>query len=187
VQMKQSGNSVEICLDPWYSYRDATLRAVVTMPALSGVDLSGASSLLVVDAADFPPTAAFSAELSGASSLLLPEVTAGEVSLELSGASTASGGMVASTARIDVSGASHLTASGSAGSLTAEVSGASEGDFRSLPGSDGQLDVSGTSRAWINRSGLVSAEVSGASTLYYRGGLTWGHLEVSGGSQIRPY
>jgi hypothetical protein len=168
VQMEQNGSTLRIGLDPLYSYRNATLKAVVTMPVLSGVELSGASSLLVVGGAAFPPAGAFEVVASGSSSLVLPRVTAGSF-------------------RVELSGASRLTAGGSTGKLVAEVSGASQADLRALVGSDGDLGLSGGSRSWIHLSGLVNAEISGGSTLYYTGSPTWGDLEISGGSQLRSY
>ena len=143
--------------------------------------------MLVVDAAGFPPVGAFECDLSGASSLLLPAIVADVVDLELSGASTASVGLAAVSARIALSGASRLTAGGSTGELTADVSGASEADLKALAGGEGDLEVSGASRMWINMSGVVDAEVTGGSTLYYRGALTWGRLVVTDGSQLKSY
>jgi len=168
VQMEQNGSTLRIGLDPLYSYRNVTLKAVITMPVLSGVELSGASSLIVVGGAAFPPAGAFAAVVSGASSLMLPRITAGSFKVELSGAS-------------------RLTAGGSAGKLVAEVSGASQADLKALVGGDGDLELSGGSRTWIHLSGLVDAAISGGSTLYYAGSPTWGDLEISGGSQLQAY
>jgi serine/threonine-protein kinase len=168
VRMEKDGATFEIGLDPWYTYRDVTLKAIVTLPVLTAVELSGGSSLIVVEAATLPPVGSFAAEVSGASSLLLPAISASSLDLELSGAS-------------------RVTAGGSAGAIDAAVSGASEADLRSLSGSSGDLELSGGSRMWVTLSGLVDAEVTGGSTLYYRGGLSWGHLVVSDGSQLRSY
>jgi len=168
VQMEQNGSELRIGLDPLYSYRNVTLKAVITMPVMSGVELSGASSLIVVDGAAFPPAGAFAAVVSGASSLLLPQLTAASFELELSGAS-------------------RLTAGGSTGKLVAEVSGASQADLKALVGGGGDLELSGGSRTWINLSGLVDAQISGGSTLYYAGSPSWGNLMISGGSQLKAY
>ncbi|MBN1834545.1 MAG: DUF2807 domain-containing protein [Spirochaetales bacterium] len=187
VQLEKQGNTLSIQLDPWHTYQKVTLQAVITMPVLAGAELSGASTLRVVDGADLPPVGAFEADVSGASSLMLPAITADTFDLELSGASTASVGLVASAARFAVSGASRLAANGSAGSIAADLSGASEGDLKSLSGGNGELELSGASRLWVTLSGLVDAEVTGGSTLYYRGGLSWGRLVVSDGSQLKSY
>jgi len=187
VRLEREGNELRIGLDPWYSYRKVTLTAVVSMPALSGVELSGASSLTVAGGAAFPSAATFEVDLSGASALTAPELTAGSFDLDLSGASRASVGLNAGSVRLDVSGASRLIAGGSTGMVVAEVSGASEADLRALPGTDADLEVSGASRMWIDLSGMVDADLSGASTLFYRGGLTWGRVVISGGSQLKAY
>jgi hypothetical protein len=187
VRMEREGSELRIGLDPFYSYQDVTLKALVTMPVLNGVELSGTSSLTVVDGASLPPASAFKADVSGASSLMLPQITADIFELELSGASTASLGLTSARARFDVSGASRLTAGGSTGEVLADVSGASEADLKALSGGNGDLELSGASRMWVTLSGHVDAALSGGSTLYYRGGLTWGHLDISGGSQLKTY
>jgi hypothetical protein len=187
VQIEHDGSTLRIALDPWYSYRDVTVKALVTMPLLSAVQLSGASKLLVVDGASFPRISGFTATASGASSLMLPAVVADTFELELSGASTASLGLNAGVVRFELSGASTLTAGGTADRVEADVSGASEGDLKALSGGSAELELSGASRMWVTLSGLVDAELSGASTLYYRGGLSWGHLVVSDSSELRTY
>ncbi len=187
LRLEAEGNALRIGLDPWHSYRDATLKALVTMPQLEGVELSGASSLTVVGGDAFPRLRRFQADVGGASSLLMPAVAADTLELELSGASAASLGLRSGAARFAVSGASHLAAGGGAGAVAAEVSGASEADLKALFGGDGDLRISGASRVWVNLSGLVDAEVSGGSTLYYRGGLSWGRLEITGSSQLEAY
>lgn len=187
VRISKSGSQLELDLDPWHSYRRATLKAVLTMPVLDSVALSGGSSLRVAEDSGFPAVGMFSAALSGASSLVLPGVSAGTFDLDLSGASRASVGLSAATARFSLSGASRLSTAGSAANLRAEVSGASEADLKALAGDRGDLDISGGSRVWINLSGPVDVEISGGSTLYYRGSPSWGRLSVSGGSQLRSY
>ena len=168
VQLEQNGSELRIGLDRLYSYRNTTRKAVITMPVLSGVELSGASTLLVAGGAAFPPAGAFKAVASGASSLQLPQITASSFELTLSGAS-------------------RLTAGGSTGMLVAEVSGASQADLKALAGGGGDLELSGGSRSWIHLSGPVDAAISGGSTLYYTGSPTWRNLEISGGSQLKAY
>jgi hypothetical protein len=186
VRMDRDGQELRIGLDPWYSYRNVTVKALVSMPVLSGVELAGASSLAVTGGG-FPSAPAFEANVSGASTLSVPDIAAGSFRLVLSGASTASVGVTAGTVGLEVSGASRLTAGGSTGKMVAGVSGASEVDLRGLPGTDADLEISGASRMWVDLSGVVDADVSGGSTLHYRGGLTWGRLRVSGGSLLKPY
>jgi hypothetical protein len=187
VRIEREGNELRIGLDPWYSYRKATLKALVSMPILDGVDLSGASTLTVVGGGAFPPAATFAVDVSGASTLNAPQVSADSFVLDLSGASAASLGLAAGNIRLEVSGASRVTAGGTAGSVVADVSGASEVDLKGLAGGGADLEVSGGSRMWVNLSGVVDADLSGGSTLYYHGPLTWGRLSISGGSQLRAY
>jgi ribosomal protein L31 len=49
---------------------------------------------------------------------------------------------------------------------------------------DAHAEISGASNATVNASGTLSAEVSGASHLYYTGSPTLGDIETSGASSV---
>lgn len=146
-----------------YVYQAVTNDVVITMPELYRLEFSGATHGSV---AGFDTTHDLVVELSGASSL--------------SGGYTTSG-----NAAFDISGASRLELEGEASDLVAEVSGASRLELATFPVADAALDVSGASYASVNLNGTLDADVSGASTLLYRGGPTLGNIDVSGGSTFR--
>jgi hypothetical protein len=140
----------------------AVYKAEITMPNLTELILSGASKGTVEG---FSSSDALDINLSAASRLDIQNTHAGNINIELSGAST-------------------LIAEGSGNDLVSIVEGASRLDLTNFPVNNGNLDVSGASQATINLDGKLDATVSGASTLYYIGEPTMGEIETSGNSTI---
>ena len=159
----KQGSTLRIGLKPISSstVSDMTLEAEVTMPQLTGLELSGASDVSVTD---FTSSEALYAEVSGASSLR-GDIEAGGV-------------------RFDVSGASDVKLRGSGEDLVMDVSGASSADLADFPVADADIEVSGASSATVNVSGRLDVEASGASRVRYRGSPTLGSVDSSGGSSI---
>lgn len=157
-----SGGTLHIGFRSGFWVTNATrMEAEITMPELTGVDLSGASRGTITG---FKSTKDFSADVSGASSLT-GDLESGDVSL-------------------NVSGASSVDLAGSGGDLTAESSGASHIDLEDFPVQDASVEVSGASSATVAPSGRIDVEASGASHLYYLGSPTLGTVNTSGGSSI---
>ncbi len=157
-----SGDTLRLHLRSGFSLQRLTLRAKVTMPSLRGVDLSGAAR----------------ATVSGFRS-------ADSLDIGLSGASSLSGDIQAGDSRADLSGASSLSLSGSGQDLSLGGSGASSADLNSYPVQGATVNLSGASRATVDASGTLNADLSGGSTLEYSGSPTLGRINTSGGSSIR--
>jgi hypothetical protein len=85
---------------------------------------------------------------------------------------------------LSLSGASNAKLSGSASRLVVNGSGASELDLLQLPASDLVIDLSGASEASVSVTGTISAVVSGASGLRYKGSPRFTKKDVSGASTI---
>lgn len=163
LQVTQQGNTLKIGLKPGrYNIRRATMEAEVTMPELTGLELSGASHGTVTG---FESTKALDVNLSGASSLR--------------------GDIEAGDARFDVSGASNADLTGSAGDVTINASGASQIDLSAFAVADADVKASGASTVTVNPSGTLDANASGASHVYYVGNPTMGKLETSGASSVQ--
>lgn len=157
-----SGGTLHIGFRPGFWVTKATrMEAEITMPVLTGVELSGASRGTITG---FRSSKDFRAEISGASSL--------------------SGDLESGNVSLNVSGASSVALNGSGGSLTAEVSGASHIDLEAFPVRDAAVEVSGASSATVAPSGRIDVEASGASHVYYLGSPTLGTVNTSGGSSI---
>jgi hypothetical protein len=167
VEVRVSGDTLVLTLkdrDGGYSFKgNVTLEAIVTMPALRGIALSGASKGAV---SGFDSDAALDVRLSGASRL--------------------NGDIAAGTVDVDASGASHLTLDGTAESLVLDVSGASAAALYGFTVSgDADVEVSGASHAEVLVNGTLNAEASGASEVLYRGDAALGDVAESGASTVR--
>jgi hypothetical protein len=158
-----SGDTLRIGLKGGLAVNRATLQADVTVPSLSAIEASGASTVTP----DGP-------------------VTSSGFNLTLSGASTFDGTVSITEATVDLSGASHAAFSGSAKSITATVSGASQLEAGGLSIDALTIDLSGASHAEVNVTGTISASASGASNLTYAGSPTFTRKDVSGGSALTP-
>jgi hypothetical protein len=157
-------DSILIGLQQGYIYVGTTFSAEVHVPALSGIDMSGAAEAIV--APGFPPADTLAVALSGASTADLQQVTVGTLTANISGAST-------------------ISATGTAGRIAATLSGASIGRLLDLPAIAASADLSGASECWLTvGSGVMDLTASGASTLYYRGSPQVRLVELSGTSKV---
>jgi hypothetical protein len=162
LQVEKFGSTLKIGLKPGVSMvSNATLEAEITMPELTGLDLSGASNATI---SGFKSTKNLTVDLSGASSLR-GDIEAGDTSFDLSGSSDA-----------------NLTGSG--GNLTLDASGSSDVDLNDFPVADAKIDASGASTVTVNASGRLDVEASGASNVYYLGDPSVGTIDTSGASSV---
>ncbi len=161
LQVVKQGDTLRIGLKPGTMVTNATLQAEVTMPELTGLDVSGASHVAI---AGFKSPEALNVDVSGASSLR--------------------GDIEAGDARFDVSGASNATLTGSGQDVTIDASGASEADLADFAVADAVVEASGASNVTVNASGRLDANASGASHVYYLGSPALGTIDSSGGSSI---
>ena len=162
IEVNQTGDILKIDIRPGNFTGITNTAAQITMPELNSVTLSGATQ---GSAAGFRSTMPFVAQLSGASSLTLTDFQAGNVTADLSGAST-------------------LSAAGSADDLVSVVSGASSLNLTNLAVNNASMNLSEASHAQIDVSGRLDAELSGASSLQYIGQPTLGNISTSGESTV---
>ena len=160
--VEKRGSTLKIGLKPSLTIGRSTLEAEVTMPELTGLELSGASDATI--------TGFTSAEY---------------LDVDVSGASHLSGDIEAGDARFDASGASEVTLRGSAGDVIINASGASTVDLAAFSVADANVEASGASDVTVNASGRLDASASGASDIYYLGSPTMGKVDTSGASSIR--
>jgi len=164
LQIEKSGSTLKIGLKPGVSIvSNATLEAEITMPELTGLDISGASNATI---SGFKSTENLTVDLSGSSSLR-GDIEAGDTSFDLSGSSN-----------------TNLTGSG--GNLTLDASGSSDVDLSEFPVADANLNVGGASTVIVNASGRLDVDASGASNVYYLGEPSMGTIEISGASSVEP-
>ncbi|MFC2004441.1 head GIN domain-containing protein, partial [Chloroflexota bacterium] len=187
VTVSKEGDTLRICLSPRHTFTDftlpiRTLKAVITMPELYGLNLSGASKGTITG---FKSTHDFSLGVSGASSLNMKDMEVGHAVFDVSGASKVSGTMNCKDARFEVSGASKVELEGSADNIVLYVSGASRADLVDFPLEDADVNLSGASEATIHAKGRLDAILTAASRLYFLGNPTMGDIHVSGASTLK--
>jgi len=161
VQVSQDGQTLKIGLRTGTWLGPVTLRASVTMPQLSDLDVSGASRGTV----------------SGFSSTE-------DLAITVSGASRVTGDIVAGNVEFDIGGASTIQLEGYANDMIADVSGASSLKLDDFTINNADVDFSGASSGTINLNGRLDADLSGASKLWYIGEPTMGTIDTSGVSSI---
>lgn len=163
LRVEKQGATLKIGLDTRRNYVFTHGTAEVTMPELTGLELSGASAVTI---GGFESTRDLTVDVSGASHL--------------------SGDIECGDARFDVSGASHVSLRGSAEGVILDASGASSVDLSAFAVADANVEVSGASTATVNASGRLDVDASGASQVKYLGSPTLGTIDSSGGSSIEP-
>lgn len=161
--VEQDGARLRIGLEQDQLVTRATLRAEITLPALTLLDVSGASQAQLNG---FSSDADFTGHASGASRIH-GDINAGNLDLEASGAST-------------------IALAGTGGNARAKASGASTIDLEEMSVQDAAVNASGASTVTVNPSGRLDADASGASNVYYLGTPTLGTIDTSGESDVTP-
>ena len=165
LQVVKQGSTLKIGLNPNrnYTIRNATMEAEVTMPELTGLDLSGASHANITG---FKFTKDLSVDLSGSSSL--------------------QGDIDAEDISIDLSSSSEMTLTGVGGDATIDISSSSELDLSEFPVVNARVKASSASTVTVNASGRLDVDASSASNVYYLGSPTLGEIDTSGGASVGP-
>jgi hypothetical protein len=165
LQVEKQGSTLKIGLKDSRGFliSNATMEAEVTMPELTGLDISGASRATITG-------------FESAENLIL----------NISGSSSLAGDISTGNVSIDLSGSSEVSLSGSGQNLTIDVSGSSELDLSNFPVADAKIDASGASSVTVNSSGRLDVDASGASHVYYLGGPSMGTIDTSGASSVEP-
>ena len=161
LQVRTIGKTLDIGLQPG-AYNITHISAEITMPALSKLSLSGASQ----------------GNISGFKS------TSG-LTMDLSGASRASGDAQSGSANVSLSGASNVSLNGGASSLSLDASGASRADLPNFPVDKASVTLSGASNANLNVKSNLDYDLSGASHLTYTGQPSVGKSNTSGASSAQ--
>jgi len=187
VTVSKEGETLRIYLNPRHTFTDFTLQArtleaKITMPALYGLKLSGASKGTITG---FKSPDDFSLDISGASSLDMDDIATGDVELIVSGSSKVTGTLNAGDVEMYVSGASKVELQGSANIIILSTSGASEVNLGNFTLNNANARLSGASEATVNVKGRLDAILSDASRLYFEGNPTMGNISVSGASTIK--
>jgi hypothetical protein len=179
LDIRQSGKTLIVRLKPG-SYTHSDVRVTVNLPAITRLDISGASRGKI---GTFKTIQNFEMQVSGASQADM-QMECSDADIEISGASKVRGNLIANNLYLTVSGASRCNLEGSAVDGDIIVSGASQIEFGGFRLKNIDIVASGASRADIYTDGELSLDISGASTLSYSGKPTLNKINISGASKI---
>ena len=181
--VEKRGDSLYLGIKPFISlgFIIQSPKAIITMPELSSVQLSGASSMV---AAGFKSDKNFTCDLSGSSSLNI-DMTGRNFTFDLSGSSDVTAVIESDRLSIELSGSCDLEMYGYGNELTADLGGASSADLKDFSVKKADVELSGSSNLHINLDGILNIDASGASNLYYTGNVTLGDIELTGSSLIK--
>jgi hypothetical protein len=182
LSVEQNGATVKIAMTGGIDFGRSTRKAVVVVPSLEGVGLSGASR---GEVSGFESEKNFEATVSGASTLVLAGFAVADASFDLSGASKATGRMTTRNMSLRATGASQVQLEGSGEDARLEAAGASKLKLDQFVVATADVALSGASTASVNVSRRMDVDLTGASRLTYTGDAVIGRLSTSGASQIK--
>ena len=146
-----------------WNWSNKKIKAYVTIKTIEKLSASGASSVTITD-----------------------KLTAGNLKINVNGASNLKGDIQAQNIDLNISGAATATISGTTGGLTVDARGASNLKASELVASECSAQASGASSIRVNVTKEFSkVEASGASSIRYRGEATVKNFEASGASSIK--
>lgn len=123
---------------------------------------------------------------SGASKITIDGTLASpNLEIDLSGATDLKGGLaVNNQLKLELSGASDVTLTGAAGAISIRASGASDVKAFELTAGECNIDASGACTVRISVEKEMSADLSGASNVQYKGNAMIRNIKTSGASNI---
>lgn len=175
------GDTLLIGLKSNYTYTAATREAVINLPDLRRLALSGGSTAAVTG---FSVTHPVDFDVSGASSLTLNPMTAGDTGFIVSGGSKVTGSIEMNNGTFTISGGAALTVKGKGAGIKLNGAGASVITLDQFPVGAANIELSGGTRAVICVSDLMDVNLDGASSLEYIGNPKLGSMKMSGGSML---
>jgi hypothetical protein len=178
-----AGNVLHLQTKPNTSIRNTTLKAVLTMPDLTSLDLSGAAR---AEASGFKSGSDLNLMISGASNLTLADVQYGSTALDISGGSKVTGSAILADSQVTVSGAGTLNLSGSGTNVNIDASGGGQVILDQFPVQKINVTLSGASLARVNTQEITRADLSGGAQLRYTGSPSLGKIQKSGGAALSP-
>jgi hypothetical protein len=184
IRMEKIGDT--LCIDrrshEWFAPFQGRPHVVITMPLLREITLGGACHSKIIG---FQSNNDLFIKLSGACQMETNAITAGNIKVEVSGASNLSGDMsFGGEALFNVSGASRVVLQGAGNNSRIQLSGASQARLGNLALRRVDLNISGASNAQIKVSDNLDVAVTGASRLEYSGNPNIGKMMVFGASSI---
>lgn len=184
VDVRLDGETLRIGMKGNDSYRNVTMDAAITMPALSHIKLSGASTATF---GAFGSSEPLKIELEGASRVDCSDMTSESAVFDLEGASRADcRDVTTGETEVALQGASNLSLTGSGGNADISGKGASAADLRDFQVTNAKVKLEGASNASVNTGGVLDADLAGSSDARYWGEPTLGEVRTRGDSTLEP-
>lgn len=187
VAVERSGQKLKIYIKK-YSAETVNGSVKVVVPASANVNsikLAGASAFI---SASTIKARKMDVELSGASRFKGDVTATGELEISCSGSSVFTGNIFSAELSVELSGASTAKLSGTTGPAEIEASGASSltANGKALVTSNTECEVSGASHVRIASNGNIKGSVSGASSLRYGDNAMSVRVNCTGASTVKP-
>lgn len=158
-------NTLKLYTKPRISIKKMTKANIyITFVGLNNIDISGACKIVGENKLNFD-----------------------QISMDLSGASKINMELDATQLNIDASGASNITFKGNVANMVADFSGAIDLYGDELIVKTLKFEGSGASNIKLQVTESLSADVSGATTLKYKGNPTTNSVSSSGASKISTF
>ena len=175
------GSALVLRLKSGTSTTNATLKATVVMPTLSGLDLADASDASVSGFSSGDP---LTVSLHDSSSATLNSLHAGTLTASAADASSISGSIQVDEASLHLSDASDAELSGVASQLTVQASDSSSADLGQLRAENVNATLSDASSGTVAVSGMLEAHLSDGSDLKYIGSPQLGAISINDDSSL---
>ena len=160
--VEKVGGILKIGLEQGRTYYNVHPQAVVTLPDIKKLGLSGASTG-IINGFEFGH----------------------DFKLNLSGASKVYGCIKTGDLNMDLSGASKVNLTGRGKDMIIQASGSSDITMDKFSVADAYLGLSGASRCLVNINGELDVQASGSSKIRYCGSGSLGNIETSGSSKVK--
>lgn len=162
-------------------YIDANVKAVVTMPHLRSLTLSGAA---ICSVAGFDTRAGVRFSLYGDSSLTLEDMMVGDLTLDVLEAGEATGNITAGDVCLKADNGSTVQLTGEANDLICEGAGSSMIKLEDFTVRNADIRLGGESIAAIKPEGKLDVDLKKGSSLAYYGNPVLGATRISDDSTM---
>jgi hypothetical protein len=185
LRVEVRGDALYIGLDPAKTYQAPSLTAEVTMPELSGAEVTAAADMFVEG---FSAAGDLSFSVADAGRLNIDGIKAKDATLDVSGGGKLGGKLrLTGALTMTAAGASQAIVAGTARTVDLKAADASEVSLKSLAAQTATVELTGASRASVRASKTVNASLGGGSALDYYGTAELGEMNVVGASQIQHF
>jgi hypothetical protein len=187
ISVSKQGDTLTIRLSPNHPFTDfihmrKLLKVSISMPAVNGISLSGASKCVV---RGFESADSLSLDVSGASNLNVDALKTGPADISVSGSSKLDGTLTSTNTKFEIEGASRVVLAGTASTVDIVSSGASVLDLEKFVHKSATVTLSGSSQATIDARESLDFSLSGASRLYFLSNPKTGRVDVTGAATVQ--